>query len=170
MWFDSWADVLRTVVIGVLAYAAIVLLLRVSGNRTLAKLNAFDLIVTVALGSVLATLLLNDSVALVRGLVAFGLLVGLQFLVAALSVRVRWVCRLVKAEPVLLLHRGRFLEDAMRRQRVTHGDVLAALRTSGAAAPGAVAAVVMEADGSMSVIKDAGPDGAIGTLPGRPSA
>lgn len=161
MWFDGWHGILRTVVIGLLAYAAPVLLLRVSGNRTLAKLNAFDLIMTVALGSVLSTMLLNTSVALVYSLIA----VGLQFLVARVSVRHRWFSRLVTAEPVLLLHRGRFLEVAMRRPRVTRSDVLAVLRASGVSTPEKVAAMVIKADGSMSVIKDAGPGGAIGILP-----
>ena len=104
MFFDGWFGLLRVVVVGVLAYAALVLLLRVSGKRTLAKLNAFDLIVTVALGSTLATVLLSKSVALVEGLVAFGLLAGLQYLVAWLSVRFAALQRLVKSEPTLLLH------------------------------------------------------------------
>ncbi len=49
MFFDSWAGLLRVLVVGPLAYAALVLLLRVTGKRTLSKMNAFDLIVTVAL-------------------------------------------------------------------------------------------------------------------------
>ncbi len=65
--FDSWSAMGRTVVVGVLAYLALVLLLRVSGKRTLSKMNAFDLVVTVALGSTLATVLLSTSVALARG-------------------------------------------------------------------------------------------------------
>ena len=48
MFFDGWQSLLRTLVIGVLAYAALVGILRISGNRTLSKLNAFDFIVTVA--------------------------------------------------------------------------------------------------------------------------
>jgi uncharacterized membrane protein YcaP (DUF421 family) len=160
MVFDGWFGLLRVVVVGVLAYAALVLLLRVSGKRTLAKLNAFDLIVTVALGSTLATVLLSKSVALVEGLVAFGLLAGLQYLVAWLSVRSPRFSGWVKSEPTLLLHQGRFLAGPMRAQRVTRDEILAALRSSGAAEARQVAAVVLETDGSLSVIKKADrPDG-----------
>ena len=67
MFFDSWAGLLRVLVVGTLAYAALVLLLRVTGKRTLSKMNAFDLIVTVALGSTLATVLLSKDVALAEG-------------------------------------------------------------------------------------------------------
>ncbi len=54
----------------------------------------------------------------------------------------------------------------MRTQRVTRAEVLAALRGSGAVEPGQVAAVVLETDGSPSVIQNASQSGAIGTLDG----
>ncbi|MCI0753774.1 DUF421 domain-containing protein [Teichococcus vastitatis] len=166
MFFDGWFGLLRVLVVGTLAYAALVLLLRVSGKRTLAKLNAFDLIVTVALGSTLATILLSESVALLEGLTAFALLAGLQYLVAWLSVRSRRFGDLVKSEPTLLLHRGRFLEGAMRAQRVTHPEILAALRSSGVSDVAQAAAVVLETDGSLSVIQGAAGDEGLGTLAG----
>ena len=152
MFFDSWLSLLRVVVVGTLTYVALVLLLRVSGKRTLAKLNAFDLVVTVALGSTLATVLLNRSVALAEGIVAFALLAGLQYLVAWLSVRSARFDALVKSEPTLLLHRGRFLDRTMRGQRVTREEVVSALRASGVARPEDAAAVVLETDGSLSVV------------------
>ena len=67
MFFDDWNGLLRTLVVGILAYIAIVVLLRVTGKRTLSKMNAFDFIVTVALGSTLATVLLSQDVALAEG-------------------------------------------------------------------------------------------------------
>lgn len=87
MFSDSWFGLLRVAVVGTLAYAALVALLRVSGKRTLSKLNAFDLVVTVALGSTLATVLLSKDVALTEGLLAFALLAGLQWAVATLTLR-----------------------------------------------------------------------------------
>ena len=84
----------------------VLLLLRVSGKRTLTKMNAFDLVVTVALGSTLATVLLTKSVAQAEGLTAFVLLIFLQFVLTWLSVRSRAVSRLVKSEPTLLVYQG----------------------------------------------------------------
>ncbi len=156
MFFESWFSLLRVLVVGTLAYGALVVLLRFSGKRTLAKLNAFDLVVTVALGSTLATVLLTKSVALLDGIVAFALLAGLQYVVAFLSVRSRRFDSLVKSEPTLLLHRGAFLERAMRDQRVTRDEVIAALRAAGVARPGDTAAVVLETDGTISVVPQRG--------------
>ncbi|MEO6887893.1 MAG: DUF421 domain-containing protein, partial [Ktedonobacteraceae bacterium] len=59
MFFTTWATLLRTVVVGVLAYIALVVFVRISGKRTLSKMNAFDLIVTISLGSTLASALLS---------------------------------------------------------------------------------------------------------------
>jgi uncharacterized membrane protein YcaP (DUF421 family) len=156
MLFDSWQGLVRVAVVGVLAYIGLVVLLRVSGNRTLSKLSAFDLIVTVALGSTLATVVLTKDVALVEGLLAFALLVGLQFVVTWLSVRSETVARIVKTDPVLLFHRGRYLQSAMRRARVTAEEVRAALRSEGVADTSCVRAVVLESDGTMSVLREEG--------------
>lgn len=153
MFFDSWYDLGRVLLVGALAYVALVLLLRLSGNRTLSKLNAFDLVVTVALGSTMATVLLSKDVSLTEGVVAFATLIGLQFLVTWTSVRVPWVSRLVKSEPVLLFHNGHFLPQAMRRARLIQEEVLAVLREQGVARLDAVEAVVLETDGSLSIIR-----------------
>ncbi len=174
MLFDTWAGLDRILLVGPLAYGALMVLLRVSGKRTLTKLNAFDLVITVALGSTLATVVLSKDVALAEGVLALGLLVGLQYVITWSSVRFRRVEDAVKAEPTLLLHRGRFLDSAMTAQRVTRAELLAVLRGSNVASPEDAAAIVLETDGSFSVLKDAvphgfGPPGAVppGTPPDR---
>jgi uncharacterized membrane protein YcaP (DUF421 family) len=158
MFFQDWSQLGRVLVVGALAYAALLAVVRFSGKRTLAKLNAFDLIVTVALGSTLATVVLSPDVTLAQGVIALALLVGLQFAVAWLSVHIRPVRSLVKARPTLIVRRGAFLEEAMRTQRVTRGEVLQVLRQHGAASAADVAAVVLETDGSLSVVRDGGGD------------
>lgn len=152
MFFDSWNSLLGTLVVGVLAYIAIVFFLRIAGRRTLSKMNAFDFVVTVALGSTLATVLLSKDVTLAQGVLAFGLLIGMQYVVTWSSVRMRWVRRWVTGEPALLLYRGEFLPAALRKARVTEDEVRAAVRAAGLAMLDEVEAVVLETDGSFSVV------------------
>jgi uncharacterized membrane protein YcaP (DUF421 family) len=156
MFFNEWYGIYRVLIVGTLAYVALVVLLRVSGKRTLSKMNAFDLIVTVALGSTLATVLLSKGVALAEGIVAFSLLIGLQYLITWCSVRSRTVENLVKAEPSLLFYNGAFVPGMLRRQRVTESEVQAAVRQQGCRDLSQVAAVVLETDGSLTVLKPAG--------------
>ena len=152
MLFDNWLGLLRVVLVGILAYVALVLMLRISGKRTLSKMNVFDLIVTVALGSTLATILLSKDVALAEGLLALALLILLQYLVAWSSVRSARFSKLVKATPRLLFSGGEYLPVAMRAERVTEAEVLAAIRASGTTKLSEVGAVVLETDGSFTVL------------------
>lgn len=152
MFYNDWMSLIRVLIVGTLAYIGLVLLQRVTGKRTLSKMNAFDLIVTVALGSALANVLLSKGVALVEGLLAFALLMGLQYAVTWLSVKSQTISRLVKSEPKMLLYKGDMLRDSMRRERVVEAEILQALRSSGIMSVSDVEAVVLEADGSFSVI------------------
>jgi uncharacterized membrane protein YcaP (DUF421 family) len=160
MFFDSWAGLGRVLVVGTLAYVALVAILRISGKRTLTKLNAFDLVVTVALGSTLATVLLSKSVALAEGVLAMALLVFLQFAITWLSIRSSRFQEVVKSEPTVIMHQGKFLDGAMRTQRITREEIMAALRSNGLAD----AAVVLETDGTIAVIKGADPIAAKSTV------
>jgi uncharacterized membrane protein YcaP (DUF421 family) len=153
MFFDSWAGLGRVLLVGPLAYVALIVILRISGKRTLTKLNAFDLVVTVALGSTLATVLLSKSVALAEGVLAMALLVFFQFMITWLSVRSRGFRDLVKSEPTLIMHQGEFLDRAMRAQRIARDDVMAALRSDGVMDASQAMAVVLETNGTIAVIK-----------------
>jgi len=152
MWFDSWSDLVRIVLVGVAAYAALLLVLRISGKRTLAKLNAFDLVVTVAFGSTLSSILLTTSVSWVDGAVALALLAGLQFLVAFGTSRSGRLRQIVTSAPTLVVRDGELLHDVMRRERLDEAELHQAVRSSGHGGWDRLAAVVLETDGSLSVI------------------
>lgn len=152
MFFDGWASLVRTGIVGVMAYCFLVMSLRVSGKRTLAKMNAFDWVVTVALGSTLATILLSKDVSLAQGVLALSLLIGMQFAVTWTGVRVGWVRGVVSGEPALLVYRGEFLPTALLKERVNEEDIFAAVRSAGIRGLGEVEAVVLETDGSFSVL------------------
>lgn len=159
--FDDPVAILRTLIVGVLAYVSLVAILRISGKRTLTQMNAFDFVVTVALGSTLATLLLSREVALAEGVVAMGLLVLLQFAIAWTSQRSRTIARLVKSEPTALVYRGEVLNDALRRERVLEVELFQALRHAGVASVKDVDLVVLETNGAISIVT---------TLPEKPVA
>jgi hypothetical protein len=71
--------------------------------RTSTKLNAFDLVVSVALGSALASIVTSDRLPVANCLLALALLIGLQHAVAWVNLRAGWFRRLVKSDPTLLV-------------------------------------------------------------------
>ncbi len=152
MWVDSVSAVFRVLAVGAAAYVGVIVVLRLSGKRTLAKLNAFDLVVTVALGSTLATILLSSDVSFLEGFVALALLAALQFLVAFLSSRISIVRAAITANPTLVFVDGQFRDEAMARQRIGKEEIRQVVRASGSGDLTKIAAVILETDGSMSVI------------------
>lgn len=170
MWFDSWSDVVRILLVGSAAYATLVIVLRLSGKRTLSQLNAFDFVVTVALGSILATILLSSDVSWVEGVTAFALVAALQFLVAWVSSRWPRVRGAFTSRPALLLLDGQLRPEALRANRLTESEVRQAVRSSGNGDLTSIAAVVLETDGTLSVIpaSSKGDGSALAGVPGMP--
>lgn len=169
--FSGWEPLLRTALMAGLAYPLMLLMVRISGQRTLSRMNAFDMIVTIALGSTLASVITSQDIALAQGILAFALLVALQFLIAKSSVLWPRVKNLVSSEPVLLVHEGRLLRHAMARARVTEEEVKAAARAAGHPDLREVRAVVLETNGEVSVVwrEAADEQAALSAMPGAHS-
>jgi len=152
MLFSDLEQLWRVLIIGVLGYVALIFWLRISGKRTLSRWNAFDAVVTFAIGSMLATATLSPTTTFTQGALAFGVFVGLQWLITWFAVRFAFFRKLIKASPTLLVREGRLLSGALRRERVTESEVFAALRDRGLCSVSQAYAVVLETSGTFSVI------------------
>lgn len=150
--FSGWEPVLRAGAVAAMGYAGLVLFLRAAGKRTLSKLNAFDWTVTVAMGSTLATTALSRTVALADGLTVLATLIVLQFVVSWTSVRWPWFRRVMRSEPSVLYRDGAFDYDAMRRERITEGEVLQAVRSSGGEDLSSALIVILQTEGSLAAV------------------
>lgn len=159
MWFNSWADVGRALVIGTIALAAVLLLVRAVGNRTIATMNASDFILTVAMGSTVASMMTSASVPVAQGVAALATLVGLQAFTLWLSIRMPALRRRTQGAPVLLLHRGQPLEAAMKRVLVSGVELRQVARQEGFSSFDDIEAIILEANGRFSVIGRGGQPG-----------
>lgn len=153
LFFNDWEEIWRILIVSVCAYILLVIILRISGKRTLSKMNAFDFIITIALGSTLATILLSKDTALAEGVLALGLLVFFQYSITWLSVRSEKFQELIKSSPSLLLFKGKYLAAALKKERMTKEEIDAQLRQKGIEDIREVDAVVLETDGTLSVIE-----------------
>lgn len=152
LFFDTWQSFGKTFLMTIMAYTSLVVLLRISGKRTLSKMNAFDFVITVAMGSSLASVSLNNSIPIANGALVFSLLIFLQYFIAWLSVRVKPVKKLITAEPVLLLYQGKLIEKTLKKERVTIDDIYLAAREKGIAKLENIDAIVLETTGDITVI------------------
>lgn len=149
---DGWDAVARILLIGTLGYTWLVLLLRGTGPRTIAKMTPFDFVITVTLGSAFGRVLTAQEVGIVEVVVTFALLVALQWAFAALRARSSAFSRLVDVSPTLLVHRGRPIPEALHRHRLTETDLHSAVRQSGRGSLAEAEAIVLQSDGTFAVI------------------
>lgn len=150
--FDGFSSLIRVGLTVIPVYVLVVILIRVSGKRVTSKMNNFDWFVTVAVGSIVGSTVILRDVVILDALVAITMFFGLQYVVTWLSVRSDKFERLIKAEPTLLFHDGRYCNENMRRERVTKKEIAAAVREHGEISMGEIAAVIFENDAKLSVI------------------
>src|SRR5690625_531584 len=129
--FTDPADLWRLIFITVCTYIALIILLRSAGKRTLAKMNAFDFVITIGIGSVFAIVMMDKTASLMEGIVALALLIGLQFAIPWSTVKIIALNLVVRSSPTILLYEGDMIERNMKKERVTESELLASLRTEG---------------------------------------
>jgi uncharacterized membrane protein YcaP (DUF421 family) len=156
MWFfQGWSDVWQTAASGVVLFAALLAGIRLVGNRTLASMNASDFIVTVvtvALGTTVASTMLSPSISLVAGLTGMATLVALQAISVWLSVRHPRLRQRAEGEPVILLRDGVPVDEHLLAAHVSRAELRQAVRQQGYGDYGQLALVVLEPNGRFSVI------------------
>jgi uncharacterized membrane protein YcaP (DUF421 family) len=153
LFFDSWKSLWRSFLMCLLAYPFLIFLLRVFGKRTLTNVNIFDFIITVTYGATLSSVLTSDKVSLAEGALILFMLTFLQFVVSKLSTHYKRVSDLIKAAPAFLYNEGEFFEKEMQRERIKVDDLRLKIRQEGKSSFEKVEAIVLEGDGSLSIVK-----------------
>jgi len=150
------ANAWRVVVSAAGGYVAILVYARIAGLRSFAQISAFDFAMTVAVGSILASMAVTRSASLVDGLIALATLFALQAFVGVGRLRLG-LGRLVDNRPRLLVAHGRILDGQLDRARMTRSDLFAKLRGAGVHGLADVDAVVLETTGDVSVLTGGDP-------------
>jgi uncharacterized membrane protein YcaP (DUF421 family) len=153
--FTPWSTVGWIVLSGLVMLLVIVAVVRVVGLRSLAKMSSFDFTVTVAIGSILGSVVASGS-PIAQGAAAVASLLVAQWGIAQFRRRSPFGSDVVDNTPILLVREGRFIEEALTKARVTHSDVYARLRQSNVHRMDQVIAVVLETTGDISVVHGAG--------------
>lgn len=143
---------IRIVIVGFTAYVSIVIILKVSGKRTLARMSAFDFVIAVAVGAVFGRTLTTKDLSISEALTAFILLAVLQFIFAYFEGKSKVFRRIFNTNPTLLFYDGKFLEKNLHKERLDESKVIGAARKKGFGSMDDVAAVILEIDSTLSVI------------------
>lgn len=150
--FKDWKSIKEVALCSLSAFLTVFILVRLSGKRTLAKLTAFDFIVTVTLGSTLSSMILFKT-TIAEGTLALLIIVFLQYLMAWLARSFKTMEKIFNSQPTLLFYDGQFLEKAMQREGITEEEIYAEVRLYRLENLDEVKAIVLELNGEISVIK-----------------
>ena len=135
-------------------YAFLLALLRAVGRRQLAELTVVDLVVVLVLGSAVETAMIRGDTSLAAGLVSAGTLIAANRLLALAMLRSKRFRHFVGGGPRLLVHRGRILDENLRRSSLSRDDLAAALRGRGFEQLGDIRFAVLETDGTVTVVAE----------------
>lgn len=132
-------------------YIIIIIYTRIFGKRSFSKMSSFDFAMTVAIGSIIATTILNESVSIVEG--AVGLFFVYLFQIsAAILRRFNWFTRLIDNQPTLLMDGNIMLTENMKSVRVTEGDLRSKIREANVTKLSDIKAVIFETTGDMVIL------------------
>ncbi len=151
--------ILRGASFGIVTLIWIIIVVRIIGLRTFSKMTAFDFVVTLATGSLLASAAtVTEWTALAQAFSAILALLTAQVILAVLRRGSRTFQLLIENDPVMLMHDGKILKGALAKTRVSESDVLYEIRLQGINDISDVRSMVLESTGDISIISGkAGP-------------
>ncbi|WP_151637914.1 DUF421 domain-containing protein [Noviherbaspirillum aerium] len=137
---------------GAIIYCVLLLMVRISGRRTVGQFRPFDLLVVMLLSESVSNSLSGSDESVSGGLIVAATLIGLNALVGTATARSRTLAKIVDGTPVLLGRDGHIFDDARRAARVTENDIEQALHEADCSLDD-VQCMFLESDGSISILK-----------------
>jgi uncharacterized membrane protein YcaP (DUF421 family) len=150
--FKGWEPLIRILVVGTAFYFILMVMLRITGKRSLSRFDAFDFTITMAIGSIFGRVAIDEKVSLAEAVLAAALLVSLQFVLSWLAVRSSWVRKAICAEPTLLFYQGMYQRAAMKKERVTEEEIRGAMHEHGINDESQAEAVILGSNGKLAVV------------------
>ena len=143
-----WEIVLR----GSVIYFVLLVLIRLSGKRTVGQFTPFDLMVLVLLGDAVQGSMLGGDQSLQGGLILAATLLGWNRLMGLATSRSEVVAKLVEGTADILARNGEVYEDALKAADLTLDDLQEAMRDHSVAALSEIRLAVLEKDGTITVL------------------
>ncbi|WP_137173606.1 DUF421 domain-containing protein [Massilia sp. HP4] len=136
---------------GAIVYCALLVMMRLSGRRTVGQFTPFDLLVVMLLSEAVSNSMTGGDESLFGGLIIATTLVALTVLFAFVTSRSRKLEEFIEGSPVLIGRDGIFFDKVMKRCRLSESDVEEALREADCPRH-KMKCAFLEADGRISIL------------------
>lgn len=149
---ENFGVILKALISVFAIFVVMIIITRVAGLRTFAKMSSLDFASTIALGTILSTVIMNEGQSLLKGGVAIAAIVAFQFLFSFLIRKADIFSKLFTNSPLLLMKDGQFIEENLSSANVAKSDAIAKLREANVIQLSEVKAMIMESTGDISVL------------------
>ena len=139
-------------------YLFLMLILRITGRRTLSEMNGFDLVLLLLIGDASQQALLRDDNSMTTSFLVISALFVIDVIFSLLKARSSWFSNLIDGLPMVLVENGKPLQGRLRRSRVCEADILQSAREQGLESMQDIKYAVLESEGSISIIPKACPE------------
>ena len=136
---------------GVLLYLILIAGIRLLGKRQLGQLEPSEVAVTMLLADLASIPMEDESIPIYSGLIPIAAVLIMEMLLSFLSMRSIKVRKFLCGKPVILMENGKFLQDNMRKNRVTLDELISQLREKEVLDPSTVQYAILETGGNLSV-------------------
>jgi uncharacterized membrane protein YcaP (DUF421 family) len=137
---------------GLVVYVFLILLLRLTGKRQVGQLAPFDLVLLLVLSNAVQNSMNGGDNSLLGGLISATVLVAINAVVAFGTYRSATLEAIIEGRPQVLIHNGKLYDQVLRRAKLTHHELNAAIRQGGCACVSDVHFAVLENNGSISIV------------------
>lgn len=150
--FDMQIPWWEFIVRALLVYLALMIMVRISGKRTISQYTPFDLLVVVLLSESVSNSLSGGDESIPGGLILAATLLSLNVVFALIASRSKKAEQLIEGSPVIIGRNGKWLEDVLKAQRIGRSELESALRESDCTLDH-MAYAILEANGVIAILK-----------------
>ena len=151
MWIMSlpwWEFIVRALVV----YGFLILILRLTGKRQIGQLAPFDLVLLLVLSNALQNSMNGGDNSVLAGVLSAGTLISLNTFIGWLTYKSKKFEGFIEGHPRVLVHNGKIYPEALRHEKLTHHELMGAMRGAGCSCIEEVRSAILETDGAITVI------------------
>jgi uncharacterized membrane protein YcaP (DUF421 family) len=135
-------------------YLFIVMAIRLFGKKELAQLSVVDMVFILLISNAVQNAMVGSDSTLSGGLIAASTLFLVNYLLKFIQYRFPQFGKMIEGDAIMLIYKGKILESHLKKAKISHDELMEAVREHGVATVKEVDLAILEVDGNISVLSN----------------
>ena len=136
----------------IILYIIVMIVMRLMGKRQIGQLQPFELVVTIMLAELAAIPMQNTDIPLLTGIIPIITLMGIQIVLATISLKSQWAREFISGRPSVVVNNGKIVESELQKLRYNITDLMEQIRQEGYFNLSEIQFAILETGGQLTVI------------------